>query len=177
MASVIFCSNFGAPQNKVSHHFHCFRIYLPWSDGTECSGSFKSQLCRVALTSAVVLGVWGAFPSYISCYWARGDLHSLGFNVFWDKYWVGRKRERAQRKHRAQGMMREDPWEDGGFRGSHFQGRPSNPLHSGCRASGKVRSLPRANSHQDRSTDHLWDKLFFLLTVLMWLSYFGQPFK
>ena len=22
------------PQNKVSHYFHCFPIYLPWSDGT-----------------------------------------------------------------------------------------------------------------------------------------------
>ena len=24
------------PQNKVSHCFHCFPIYLPWSDGTRC---------------------------------------------------------------------------------------------------------------------------------------------
>ena len=24
------------PQNKVSHCFHCFLIYLPWSDGTGC---------------------------------------------------------------------------------------------------------------------------------------------
>ena len=24
------------PQNKVSHCFHCFLIYLPWSDGTRC---------------------------------------------------------------------------------------------------------------------------------------------
>ena len=27
---------FGAPQNKVWHCFHCFPIYLPWSDGTRC---------------------------------------------------------------------------------------------------------------------------------------------
>ena len=27
---------FGAPQNKVSHCFHCFPIYLPWNDGTRC---------------------------------------------------------------------------------------------------------------------------------------------
>ena len=27
---------FGAPQNKVCHYFHCFPIYLPWSDGTRC---------------------------------------------------------------------------------------------------------------------------------------------
>ena len=24
------------PQNKVSHCFHCFPIYFPWSDGTGC---------------------------------------------------------------------------------------------------------------------------------------------
>ena len=27
-------SDFGAPQNKVWHCFHCFPIYFPWSDGT-----------------------------------------------------------------------------------------------------------------------------------------------
>ena len=27
---------FGATKNKVSHCFHCFPIYLPWSDGTGC---------------------------------------------------------------------------------------------------------------------------------------------
>ena len=26
----------GAQKNKVSHCFHCFPIYLPWSDGTGC---------------------------------------------------------------------------------------------------------------------------------------------
>ena len=36
MAAVTFCNDFGAPQNKVSHCFHCFSIYLPWSDGTGC---------------------------------------------------------------------------------------------------------------------------------------------
>ena len=30
------CSDFGAQKNKVSHCFHCFPIYLPWSDGTRC---------------------------------------------------------------------------------------------------------------------------------------------
>ena len=34
MATVTIWSDFGAPQNKVSHCFHCFSIYLPWSDGT-----------------------------------------------------------------------------------------------------------------------------------------------
>ena len=30
MAAVAICSDFGAPQNKVCHCFHCFPIYLPW---------------------------------------------------------------------------------------------------------------------------------------------------
>ena len=34
MAAVTICSDFGDPQNKVCHCFHCFPIYLPWSDGT-----------------------------------------------------------------------------------------------------------------------------------------------
>ena len=34
MAAVTICSDFGAQENKVCHCFHCFPIYLPWSDGT-----------------------------------------------------------------------------------------------------------------------------------------------
>ena len=34
IAAVTICSDFGAQENKVSHCFHCFSIYLPWSDGT-----------------------------------------------------------------------------------------------------------------------------------------------
>ena len=29
MAAITICSDFGAPQNKVCHCFHCFPIYLP----------------------------------------------------------------------------------------------------------------------------------------------------
>ena len=36
MAAVTICSDFGAPKNKVCHFFHCFPIYLLWSDGTRC---------------------------------------------------------------------------------------------------------------------------------------------
>ena len=36
MAAVIICSDVGAQENKVSHCFHCFPIYSPWSDGTRC---------------------------------------------------------------------------------------------------------------------------------------------
>ena len=30
------CSDFGDPKNKVCHCFHCFLIYLSWSDRTGC---------------------------------------------------------------------------------------------------------------------------------------------
>ena len=36
MAAVTICSDIGAQKNKVCHCFHCFPIYLPWSDGTRC---------------------------------------------------------------------------------------------------------------------------------------------
>jgi len=36
MAAVTICSDFVAPQNKVTHCFHCFSIYLSWNDGTRC---------------------------------------------------------------------------------------------------------------------------------------------
>ena len=36
MAAVTICSDFGAQENKVLHCFHCFPIYLSWSDGTGC---------------------------------------------------------------------------------------------------------------------------------------------
>ena len=35
-AALTICSNLGAQENKVYHCFHCFPIYLPWSDGTRC---------------------------------------------------------------------------------------------------------------------------------------------
>ena len=36
MVAITICSDFGAPENKVWHCFHCFPIDLPWSDGTGC---------------------------------------------------------------------------------------------------------------------------------------------
>ena len=36
MGAITICSDFGAPKNKVSHCFHCFPMYLAWSDGTRC---------------------------------------------------------------------------------------------------------------------------------------------
>ena len=57
MAAVTICSDFGVPQNKVSHCFHCFPIYLPWSDGTRCNDlsflnvEFKASFFLLLFTS------------------------------------------------------------------------------------------------------------------------------
>ena len=68
MVAVTVCSDFGALENKVSRCFHCFPIYLLWSDGTRCHGLFPecwvvSQLfhsplslssrCSLVLLSAI----------------------------------------------------------------------------------------------------------------------------
>ena len=34
MAALTICTDFAAQENKVCHCYHCFPIYLPWSDGT-----------------------------------------------------------------------------------------------------------------------------------------------
>ena len=36
MAAVTICSDFEARENEICHRFHCFPIYLPWSDRTGC---------------------------------------------------------------------------------------------------------------------------------------------
>ena len=52
----LFYSDFGAQENKVCHCFHCFPIYLPWSDGTGCHDlsflnvEFLSQLFHSPLS-------------------------------------------------------------------------------------------------------------------------------
>ena len=46
MAAVIIYSDFGAQENKVCHSFHCFPIYLPWSDG----GCFKPAFSLSSFT-------------------------------------------------------------------------------------------------------------------------------
>ena len=57
MTAVIFCSDFRAPQNEVSHCFHCFSIYLLWSDGTKChdinflNGEFEPDVSLSSFTS------------------------------------------------------------------------------------------------------------------------------
>ena len=46
MAAITIYSDFGAQKNKVWHCFHCFLIYLPWSDGTTWPASW--EICMQA---------------------------------------------------------------------------------------------------------------------------------
>ena len=53
MASVIICSDFGAQIIKNCHCFHCFPIYLPWSDGTRCHDlSFLNVEASLPITNS-----------------------------------------------------------------------------------------------------------------------------
>ena len=58
MAAVTICSDFGTPENKVCHSFHCFSIYLPWSDGT---GRFIIGDWNAKVGSRETPGVTGKF--------------------------------------------------------------------------------------------------------------------
>ena len=55
MAAVTICTGFGSPQNEV---FHCFPVYLPWSDGTGCHDliflnvEFQASLFTLLLLSS-----------------------------------------------------------------------------------------------------------------------------
>ena len=51
MAAITTCSDSGAQKIKISHCFHCFSIYLPWSDGLPFSspGIFLTQASNPCL--------------------------------------------------------------------------------------------------------------------------------
>ena len=66
MAAITICSDFGAPQNKVWHCFHCFTIYFPWNDGTNVITCHQRvELCSQemmpfsAFNTVSILGVLG----------------------------------------------------------------------------------------------------------------------
>ena len=75
--------DFGASQNKVSHCFHCFPIYLPWNDGTRCHDlSFLNVECAMYVKSLSRVRLF-ATPWTIAC---QAHL-SMGFSR--KEYWSG----------------------------------------------------------------------------------------
>ena len=67
MASVTICSDFGAQENKVCHCFHCFTIYLPWSDETGWQNlSFLNVDLRGTRSLAFLCWLWyWSYMAYI----------------------------------------------------------------------------------------------------------------
>ena len=63
------CTDFGAPQNKVSCCFHCFPIYLPWSDRTRCHNlrilSFKPDFSLSSFTRRLTAYSFDVLCSHI----------------------------------------------------------------------------------------------------------------
>ena len=57
------CSDFGAQENKVC--FHCFPIYLPWSDGTGCHDFSVLNVCFHHFTAEQSEVHW---KSYLWCF-------------------------------------------------------------------------------------------------------------
>ena len=90
MAAITICSDFGAPQNKVWHCFHCFPIYLPSPQifFKECTlfdlwgclvwdvkqPSHGSETCPVISRAQVWLKKHCCLPTWIRCkltYWIK----------------------------------------------------------------------------------------------------------
>ena len=69
MAAVTICSDFGAQENKVSRCFHCFPIYLPWSD----TPPQKSQLIFFSCASSLPT------VHFSSATYSPGSLHPCLF--------------------------------------------------------------------------------------------------
>ena len=84
MAAVTICSDFGAQENKVCLCFHCFPIYLPWSDGTKCHdlsflNGVLSQLFHSPLSSR------GSLVHFLPQGWCH--LHIWGYWYFSRQSW------------------------------------------------------------------------------------------
>ena len=64
MAAVTICSDFGAQENKVCHCFHCFPIYLPWSNGTGCHDLVSWMLSfKPVFSLSFFTFIWRLFSS------------------------------------------------------------------------------------------------------------------
>ena len=68
MAAFTICSDFGAPKNKVWHYFHCFPIYLPWSDGMPWSLLSECWALSQLLHSPLSLSSRGSLVFFTFCH-------------------------------------------------------------------------------------------------------------
>jgi len=78
-AAITICSDFGVPLKRVWHCFHCFPIYLLWSDWTRChdfsdSKSIKEYVIAVYCHTAYL--AYMQSTSYEMLYWMKHKLES-----------------------------------------------------------------------------------------------------
>ena len=81
MAAVTICSDFGASQNKIYHCFHCFPIYLPWSQFSECWVLSQLFHCPLSLSSRGSL----VLLRFLPLGWCH--LHIWGYWYFSQQFW------------------------------------------------------------------------------------------
>ena len=119
MAAITVCSDFGDQKNKICHCFHCFPIYLPWSDGTRCHDlSFfecwvlsqlfhsplsplwrdfsSSSLSAIKVVSSAYLRLLLFLPAILipAC-----DSSSLAFHVMYSAYKLNKQGDNTQPCH------------------------------------------------------------------------------
>ena len=115
MAAVTICSDLGA-QKIICHCFHCFPIYLPWSDGTRCHDlrfwtlSFKpafslsfftfikrlfssSLLCAIRVVSSAYLRLLIFLPAILI---PAGASYSLAFFTMYSAYKLNKQGDNIQ---------------------------------------------------------------------------------
>ena len=84
MAAVTICSDFGAPKSKVCHCFHCFHIYLPWSDGTGCHDlSFLNVECKPTFSLSSFTFIKRLFSSLLSAIKVVSSAYLRSYAMQW----------------------------------------------------------------------------------------------
>ena len=92
------------PQNKASHCFHCFPIYLPWSDGTGCHDlSFRN----VDLAKKTLPEILARSPEILSL--THFFLKSV-FENMWREMNPREKRTQNPRNIKTNQVAWENPW-------------------------------------------------------------------
>ena len=61
-----------APENKVSHCFHCYPIYFSWGDGTRCLDPFECWVLSHFFHSPLSLSSRGSLV--LLCFLHKGDV-------------------------------------------------------------------------------------------------------
>ena len=68
-------SDFGVQENKLCHYFHCFPIYLPWSDGTRCHDHhFLMLSCKPAFSLSYFNFIKRLFSFFFFAFCHKGDV-------------------------------------------------------------------------------------------------------